>query len=154
MQINKKIKAFTLSEMIIVLILTSIVVGMAFSVLGLVQKQMLAIQNNYNKNLELDKLETLLWLDFNRYQTIKYNDLEDELVFKNELDSISYSFTKDFIIKERDTFSIPLANKEFYFDGVLSIGNQVDAIKLRTVKEFQNQEIFIFKKNDAVSYMK
>jgi hypothetical protein len=139
--------------MIVVLILTSIVVGLAFSVLGLVQKQMLAIQVNYNKSLELQKLETALWLDFNRYSEIHIDTNENKLVLKNELDSVSYYFHKEFVMKERDTFKIPLKSKEFYFDGVLSLNNQVDAIKLRTSKAFQNQEIFIFKKNDAVSYM-
>ncbi|TEB40727.1 hypothetical protein D0809_29130, partial [Flavobacterium circumlabens] len=34
-----KVKSFTLSELLIVMIITAIVVGMAFSVLRLVQKQ-------------------------------------------------------------------------------------------------------------------
>ena len=79
MKSNKKIMAFTLSEMIVVLILTSIVIGLAFSVLNLVQKQMSAIQDNYNKSLELNKLETALWLDFNRYSDIRFNELDNEL---------------------------------------------------------------------------
>ena len=82
MRTNKKIQAFTLTEVIIVLILTSIVVGLAFSVLGLVQKQMLAVQENYNKNLDISKLETSLWLDFNRYSEISYDAIENELPIK------------------------------------------------------------------------
>jgi len=150
---NTKIQAFTLSEIIVVLILTSIVVGLAFSVLTLVQKQMLAIQENYNKGLELQKLETSLWLDFNLYPNMSYDAVDDELILKNALDSTSYAFRDEFIVKGRDTFLIPLEIKEFYFNGVLSESNQVDAIKLRTTKPYQNQELFIFKKNDATSYV-
>ena len=150
---RKKIKAFTLSEIIVVLILTSIVVGLAFSVLGLVQKQMLAIQANYNKNQELQKLETSLWIDFNRYPNIRYDSNVDQLVLKHELDSVSYFFTKEFIVKAQDTFAIPLEIKQFYFDGVLSQTDKVDALKLRTTKAHQNRELFIFKKNDATLYM-
>jgi len=154
MKSNNKIQAFTLSEIIVVLILTSIVVGLAFSVLGLVQKQMLAIQVNYNKSLELQKLETSLWIDFNRYPNIRYNTIEDKLILKHELDSISYSFSKDIIVKAQDTFSIPIETKTFYFDGVvLSTTNKTDAITLRTTKGYQNRELFIFKKNDATTYM-
>ncbi|WP_412560655.1 hypothetical protein [Winogradskyella sp. MIT101101] len=153
MKTNKKIEAFTLSEIIVVLILTSIVVGLAFSVLGLVQKQMIAIQANYNKSLELQKLETSLWLDFNRYPNIRYDATEDQLVLKHELDSISYTFSKDFIIKAQDTFAVPLETRQFYFDGVASETNKVDAIKLRVTKAYQNRELFIFKKNDATLYM-
>ena len=116
-KLNRKLEAFTLSEMIIVLILTSIVVGLAFSVLTLVQKQMFAIQSNYNKSLELNKLETSLWLDFSRYPKITYDGIEDELKFSSEIDSVIYQFSQDLIIKETDTFSIQLQNKQMYFDG-------------------------------------
>lgn len=153
MKTSKKIQAFTLSEIIVVLILTSIVVGLAFSVLGLVQKQMLAIQSNYNKSLEVQKLETSLWLDFNRYPHIRYDAIENKLILKHDLDSISYQFSEENIIKAQDTFSIPLETKQFYFDGILSESNKVDAIKLRTTKAYQNRELFIFKKNDATIYM-
>lgn len=149
----KKIQAFTLSEIIVVLILTSIVVGLAFSVLGLVQKQMLAIQTNYNKSLELQKLETSLWLDFNGYSSIRYESMDNQLILKHELDSVSYTFSKDYIIKAQDTFDISLENKQFYFDGVLSKSKIVDAVKLSTSKTNQNREIFIFKKNDATRYI-
>ncbi|WP_037052560.1 PulJ/GspJ family protein [Psychroserpens burtonensis] len=153
MERNRKLNAFTLSEMIIVLILTSIVVGLAFSVLTLVQKQMFAIQNNYNTSLELNKLETSLWLDFNRYSKITYDDIEDEMKFSSELDSVVYQFRQDFIVKEKDTFSIQLQNKQMYFDGEQSINGQIDAIKLETMKEFQNQKLFVYKTNDTTLYM-
>ncbi|WP_290698296.1 prepilin-type N-terminal cleavage/methylation domain-containing protein [Lacinutrix sp.] len=153
MQTNKKVQAFTLSEMIVVLILTSIVVGLAFSVLGLVQKQMLAIQDNYNKSLELNKLETVLWLDFNRYSKIEYNNLEKELKFSTELDSMTYRFLESKVIKEQDTFAIQLQQKKYYFEGDIISNGQIDALKLETTKDFQNQQLFIFKQNDATVFM-
>jgi hypothetical protein len=139
--------------MIIVLILTSIVVGLAFSVLSLVQKQMFAIQENYSKNLELNKLETSLWLDFNRYSKITYNDIENELKLSTELDSIMYQFNEKNIVKGSDTFSIQINNKHLYFDGELSDNNLIDAIKLEASKDYQNQVLFVFKSNDATLYM-
>jgi hypothetical protein len=154
MQINNKIKAFTLSEMIVVLILTSIVVGLAFSVLGLVQKQMLAIKSNYNKSLEVNKLETSLWLDFNIYSKIEYNDFENELKFSTVLDSVTYKFLGEKIIKETDTFAISIKQKQFYFDGKILNNGQIDALKLEASKDFQNKQLFVFKQNDANAYIK
>lgn len=145
-----RIKAFTLSEMMVVLILTSIVVGLAFSVLRLVQKQMTAIQNNYNQSLELNQLETSLWLDFNRYQTIKYNDLEDILRFKNPTDSIQYQFTEKGVVKNVDTFHIPFNNKSLFSLGKTVEKGVIDAIKLQTDKQ---QILFVFKSNTAADYM-
>lgn len=150
----KKIQAFTLGEMIVVLIITSIVVGMAYTVLNLVQKQMIAIQNNYEQQLVFKKLETSLWLDMNTYNSIVYDDFKDVLVFSNEIDSVVYEFKDSMIIKAIDTLQIPIAKKEFFFKGVESNSQDIDAIKLYSSKTFQNQELFVFKHNDAKSYLK
>jgi len=123
---NSKIKAFTLSEMIVVLILSSIVVGLAFSVLNLVQKHMMSIQQNYNNTTILNKLETSLWLDFNRYSKIEYNILENELKFSTAMDSVTYQFSDTHIIKGTDTFAVPLQQKQVFFDGEVIISGQID----------------------------
>ncbi|MEM9650388.1 MAG: prepilin-type N-terminal cleavage/methylation domain-containing protein, partial [Bacteroidota bacterium] len=60
----KKLRAFTLSEMLVVLLLTVIVVGLAFSVLNLVQRQMSGIESNYARNTAFDQLKQSLWVDF------------------------------------------------------------------------------------------
>jgi lipopolysaccharide export LptBFGC system permease protein LptF len=153
LKINKKINAFILSEMIVVLILTSIVVGLAFSVLTLVQKHMNGIQNNFYHNTELNKLEQSLWLDFNRYSRINYDDRIDKLEFSNEIDSIIYKFSENYIIKDIDTFNIQLQSKSLFFDGNSTDKGIIDAIKLETSKTFQNQHLFVFKQNDASQFM-
>ncbi len=153
MQTKTKIQAFTLSEMVVVLIITSIVIGLAFSVLSLVQKYMGSIQNNFNKNMELNKLEQSLSLDFNRYSNIRYDYLEQIIIFKNEIDSTIYQFGETFIIKEIDTFNIQLQNKQVFFDGKNVEQGNVDAIKLETTKVFQNQKLFFFKENDATHFV-
>ncbi|MCF6318181.1 MAG: prepilin-type N-terminal cleavage/methylation domain-containing protein [Proteobacteria bacterium] len=150
---NKKIAAFTLSEMIVVLILTSIVVGLAFSVLTLVQKHMHTIQNNFKQNTELNKLEQSLWLDFNRYSKINYDALENELRFATEIDSITYTFNNQYIVKDIDTFHIQINSKTLFFDGNFTEKGIIDAIKLETSKTFQNQKLFVFKQNDATLFM-
>ena len=153
MKINKKMEAFTLSEMVVVLILTSVVVGLAFSVLSLVQKHMLVIQTNFNNKTELNKLEQSLWLDFNQFSNIEYDDYEEELRFKNDLDSTSYKIQETYIIRESDTFNIRFQNREFFFDGNKTAKGIIDAVKLETTKDFQNQPLFIFKENDAKNFM-
>lgn len=150
---NKKIKAFTLSEMVVVIILTSIVVGLAFSVLSLVQKHMMSIQHNFSQNTELQKLEQSLYLDLNRYSKIEYNTSDEELKFSNALDSIRYTIHKKIIIKDQDTFNISINQKQFFFNGNSIESGQIDAIKLETSKATQNKIIFVFKTNDAANYM-
>jgi hypothetical protein len=153
LQAKTKIKAFTLSEMIVVLILTSIVVGLAFSVLTLVQKHMSSIQHNFINHTELNKLEQSLSLEFNRCSKIEYDALEDELKFKNEVDSITYQFHETYVVKEIDTFQIQLQSKTFFFVGDEVETGAIDAMKLETSKALQNQRLFIFKENDATLFM-
>lgn len=153
MKIHKKIQGFTLSEIVVVLILTSVVVGLGFSVLTLVQRHMASIQNNFTNNAELNKLEQSLWLDFNSYSKIEYAPIVDELKFSNSLDSLSYQFQESYIIKENDTFQVQIQNKQFFFDGYENGSENIDAIKIETSKDFQNQKLFIFKENDATLYL-
>lgn len=149
----KKIKAFTLSEVVIVLILSSIVVGLSFSALRLVQKQMSAIQSNYVKSMELSKLDMVLWLDFNRFSEVSYETKNKELMFKNELDSISYRIDETMIIRDIDTFQISIDNLQLYKNGKEVKSETIDALKIETSKEFLNQKLFIYKTNGANFHM-
>ena len=153
MNTKHKITAFTLSEMVVVIILSSIVVGMAFSVLSLVQKHMHGVKSNFNKNTEINKLEQSLWIDFNYYSKVKYKTLNSTLVFSTEIDSVAYYFTNTNIIKERDTFNIEWHQKTFFFDGHKVEKGNVDGLKLELSKGFQNQTLFVFKQNDATLYV-
>jgi prepilin-type N-terminal cleavage/methylation domain-containing protein len=153
LKLTKKNQAFTLSEMIVVLILTSIVVGLAFSVLTLVQKQMGSIQQNFIQSTELNKLEQSLWIDFNRYSKIEYDDLYSQIKFQNEIDSTTYFIKSEYIIKERDTFNISFNEITLFFDGDIIKKGLLDGLKLETSKSFQNQRLFIFSENDANQFI-
>lgn len=139
--------------MIVVLVLTTIVVGLAFSILTIVQNHMKTIQKNLEYSRELTKLEQSLNLDFNRFSKIEYEQIEAVLEFSSELGERSYFFHKDYIVKDVDTFHIQLLYKKFYFDGDESLSGRIDAVKLETTKAAQNQVVFVFRKNDAALYM-
>ncbi len=153
MKTNTKIKAFTLSELIVVLILSSIIVGLAFSVLTLVQRHMHGIQENLSTNTTLKKLEQSLWIDFNRFSKISYSNTNNELVLASEIDSTSYKFLTQYVVKETDTFKVAIKSKTFFFDAKTIESGAVDALKLKTTKAFRSQELFIFMENDANAYM-
>lgn len=154
MKQNNKIAAFTLSEVLVVLILTAIVVGMAFSVLSLVQKHMSGIQKNLARITELNKLEIALWIDFNKYNSASFSVTENQLLLYSEIDSTQYSFTKEYIIRKKDTFKIKIERNTLFFKGEqLEETGVIDAIKLETSKAFQNRKIFIYKENDASKFM-
>ncbi|TJY37394.1 prepilin-type N-terminal cleavage/methylation domain-containing protein [Pontimicrobium aquaticum] len=150
---NNKVAAFTLSEMIVVIIITSIVAGIAFSVLTLVQRHMYAIQANFNSQMELNKLEQSLWLDFHKYPIISFDAKQQKLSLLNELDSTHYTFNKKSIIKELDTFKIEISVKTLFFNGDSINKGLVDALMLTVSKKNLDKQLFVFKKNDATLYM-
>lgn len=148
-----RIKAFALQEMIVVLLITTIVVGMAFSVLNLVQKQMGSIEDIYEVKLEANKLRQSLWIDFNRYSYINYDIKKEELHMANAMETKYYAFTDSTIVTARDTFAIKLKDRAFYFKNENVEVGELDALELVTNKESGNQQIFVYKQNASATYL-
>ena len=154
MSLNRsKIEAFTLSEIIIVLILTSIVVALAFSTLRLVQYQMQGMTSNLNQNAHLNRLETSLYLDFNRYATIEYSNNRNALMFSSPTRRTTYTFRENYVIKEDDTLLIATKKLSVFLDGKTIADGPVDGLKLELTNDFQEQSLFVFKEKDATFYM-
>ncbi|TXJ99956.1 prepilin-type N-terminal cleavage/methylation domain-containing protein [Flagellimonas aequoris] len=152
-RMNQKIKAFTLNEMLVVLLITSLVVGMAYSVLRLVQIQMQGISGNYERNTELNLLHQSLWIDFNQSDRIWFDPSKNELQMANELKETSYIFQEDEVIKGRDTFAIKITSLDRYFNGKKAMIGEIDALDLFTSKDQGSQRIFVFKRNASTSHM-
>jgi type II secretory pathway component PulJ len=150
---TKKVKAFALQEMMVVLVITTVVVGMAFSVLSLVQKQMGTIEGIYEVKLEANKLRQSLWVDFNRYSYAHFDQGKQLLYFSNELGEKQYAITDTQFITEKDTFDIQLTSKLFYFNNQKKTTGEIDAIELKTSKETGYQRIFVFKDNAPATYI-
>lgn len=154
MKITTKIRAFTLNEMIVVLILTSIVVGLVFTVLTILQRRFHDIQQRFEQQAEKQKFEQSLWIDFNKHGRVNYDETTDELFFISEIDAVKYRFLKDKIVKNLDTFKIEVVQKTFFFKGDKTRQGKIDAIKLRSSKKGTEQTFFFSKKNDATLFMK
>ncbi|MEC7264023.1 MAG: prepilin-type N-terminal cleavage/methylation domain-containing protein [Bacteroidota bacterium] len=150
---KNKIKAFTLSEMLVVLLLTVIVVGLAFAVLNLVQKQMRGIQGVYEQKTENNQLKQALWIDFNSHSQIQWMAKNGELKFDDELKQTTYTFNEGYILKDRDTFYTDLVVKELYFNGNLVRAGKVDAMNLGVSDGSNDRELFVFKRNSASNFM-
>lgn len=146
-----KVRAFTLNEMIIVMIISTLVVGLAFTVLSLVQRHMWSIQQNFSLNTEVNRLEQALWIDTNNYNTMSYH--ENKLKFISAIDSTIYQFKSNYVVKDKDTFSLELGDKEFFFNGTKISKGKVDAFRLDLPKQYKDQSLFIFKHNDATQFI-
>ncbi len=132
---------------------STIVVGLAFTVLSLVQRHMWSIQQNFNLNTTFNRLEQTLWVDTNHYNAISYNTSEKELKFKTPIDSVTYKFSSDYVVRAKDTFNISIAQKMFFFNGSEVVEGNVDALRLSLPKKYKDQSLFVFKHNDAIQFI-
>lgn len=149
--LKSKIAAFTLSEMLVVLLLTVIVVGLAFTILNLVQKQMYTAKDNFETGTELNQLKQALWVDFRTYSDIR---LENEsLVLKNEIRQIQYEFAKDYILRSKDTFHLNIEVKQFFFEGDEVFSGLINGVSLLSDKRSGGKKVFVYRENGANIYM-
>ncbi|QXP72529.1 type II secretion system protein [Tenacibaculum sp. AHE15PA] len=152
MKLTKKINAFTLSEMLVVLVISSIVIASAFLILTMVQKQFRIIQVNMNQKHEINFFDRILWQDFNKY-SITYQKEKDILLLTNPLDSITYSFFKDYVTRGKDTLFVQVVNKELFLNGEKVASGDIDAIKIETTPFYRNKKMFIYTSKDATFYL-
>jgi prepilin-type N-terminal cleavage/methylation domain-containing protein len=145
---KNKIKSFTLPELLIVMIITAIVVSMAFSVLRLVQKQIHTIETNFNKTANLALFEQKMWQDFNEFQIIQFNEKQNSLVLESEIDTVHYSFQDNYVLRNKDTLKLKLAPTTFFFEGKEVKGGDIDALSISGKATLPNYEIFVSKRND------
>ena len=150
--LNKKTNAFTIAEMLVVLVISGIVMTITLLVLSLVQGQIRSIQAIYKKNTEIRLLERGLWQDFNKHRLF-YNNFKQQLVCTSEKDTVVYTFNNEYIIRNSDTLRVTIAEKILFLDGEVVTNNNIDAMELQVSKEITDKKLFIFKWNDATQYM-
>ena len=144
-----KVKSFTLSEMLVVMVITTIVVGLAFTVLNLLTKQIHLISNNYQESVNISKLETALWIDFKTHDKVMAISENRKLIFSNAGIKRSYTFSQEFTLKDRDT--LPKVDDFKFFSLRRNvIKGPIDALKLT----IGSREVFVFRRNDAAYYLK
>lgn len=150
---ENRIKSFTLSELLVVMIITAIVVGMAFSVLRLVQKQIHTIQANFDKSSTLGLFEQKLWQDFNEPHIITYNEQEHSLLMLSEIDTVTYSFQENYTLRNNDTIPLKLTTHKAFFNGKEIKNGTIDALNISATASLLDYEIFVSKKNDITFFM-
>lgn len=151
MKLQTKIKSFTLPELLVVMIITVIVVGIAFSVLLLVQKQIRAMENNFQKATTLSLVEQRLWQDFSWHNTIRATN--EKLLLFSEIDTVEYRFEESYTLRNSDTLAARLTVDKLYYLGQQVKAGDVDAVSLSAQKELPDYFIFVSAVHDATHFM-
>lgn len=146
-----KAPSFTLAELLVVMVITAIVAGLAFAVLRLVQKQVHKININLEKANAIVLFEQRLWSDFNTHHFINFND--DKLLMASDIDTVHYTFTEAGVLREKDSLGVVVNVTNLYHKGYKVNGGPIDAIKLEAKTQEPPSVIFVSVKEDAVQYM-
>lgn len=152
MRLTKKVASFTLSEVMVVLVISAIVISLAVSVLNLVQQEMKSVVNNYENNDQKRMFEQVLTQDFNS-RIIEFNNKGNSLFCVGQKDTVQYQLHTDYVLRNADTLVVKIAKRICYLDGVETETGIVDAVLLTLSREFNYQNIFVFKPKAATHYM-
>ena len=150
--LNKKIKAFTISELLVTLVVSTLVIGLAMLILNLINKQLGMMHSNTNGQTEVRLLEKALQRDFNTHELFM-NARQHQLQGVSEKDTVTYKFSESYVIRNNDTLEVPIFTMLSYLDGNLKVHGAIDALSLQLSKTLSAQKIFIYKTKDAAFYM-
>ena len=156
MRITRKIPAFTLSELLVVLIISIIIIGLAFSTLNIINKNFNHYRNWYLSSTQKSNLEVKLSVDFHRSQHAFFKESENLLVFQRfnkSLESVEYKFLKNRIIIKSDTLEIPYKYYRFFFNGKRVEDGPIDGLKI-IFSNPKNDFLFTSKFNSSQNFMK
>jgi prepilin-type N-terminal cleavage/methylation domain-containing protein len=103
----KKVKAFTIMEMTIAMLISAIVIGITYSAFSIISRSY-AIYQTKNEGLAvLSRVDHLLAKDFAHAEMV--SKTSDGVAFTSRSDSVSYMFGPDFIVRKNtitDTFKV------------------------------------------------
>jgi hypothetical protein len=147
---NKQLRSFTLAEMIVVMLLTAIVIGMAYEVFQVVSKSYRSFSEKSEKVNDVERLEHWLGRDFLRSEAISNGTRELRMVIGG--DTVSYRFTETAVIRQGlriDSIPFQTGGIQTAFRGIPSpAGDQMvpaDELKFKIVLEKQEILEYFYK---------
>ena len=144
---NQKVKAFTIMEVTITMLITGLIIGITYTSYSIVIKSYHSFTTKNDSMAVLVSLDHVLKRDFDRADSI-LKDSAGITVKKNDM-SIKYVFMPDFIVRnslKTDTFKVQTQEVMTSFDNIPIIEmqataeqNRIDGLDFTLV--FQNEKI-------------
>jgi len=147
----KKIQAFTLSELLVVLVISSLIISMAFVVLSMIRSQATMLQGNYEKKQRIQYVERVLFSDINSYATTAVS--KNTLLLTSTVDTVHWNFYTKYLVRNSDTIHAPVTGNTLFLDGRPVENGYFDAVQLNFSEAYAQHELFIYKVKDAAYYL-
>jgi competence protein ComGF len=147
----RPIKAFTMLEALISLILTGIIIALSYSLFTLVNKQMTLFEKENTAIIEYNLFHSTLTNDINNSNNFEYTD--DELVLKNYFKPyIIYKFKTNYVTRsidhhKPDSFKIQTFNTNY--KTITPKHNQLN-MSISLLNDTVQANYFLTKQNSSV----
>ena len=76
-----------------------------------------------------------------------------QLTFENEYERLQYRFTADYVVRNKDTFAIELAEKQFFLDAREVSSGRLNAMQFSSKPSEGGKRIFVYQDNTVDFYM-
>ena len=155
--INPNLKAFTLLEMLVVMVLTGIVFGIGYTTYDLMHKQFAQYESHHEELLRLEQLKTLLKTDF--FEARKITKNHSGIRIEQMEETIAYLFENEHIIRLKmgvnDTFHYPTGEVNMFYEKQRQDFQEalIDQLSVEVVYKGQSQTLSFLKKYDAALKM-
>jgi prepilin-type N-terminal cleavage/methylation domain-containing protein len=114
---KKKVKAFTIMEMTIAMLISAIVIGITYSAYTIISRSYTIYQTKNDGLALLSRIDQLLVKDFAHAEMI--SKTLDGLLLTSRLDTVAYVFAPDFIVRKGaviDTFKVQTSGLSTLFE--------------------------------------
>jgi len=126
-----KVKAFTLQELLMVMLLTSLLISALYTGFSQFMQYYYAYIKKQTSLVELNTLQSLLYNDFQRADTLYFS--HRQIAFEKGKQTALYQIDQDFLIRKQsllvDTFWVHLPSASLHIDTKLSPGQAFPGTK-------------------------
>ena len=148
----RKIQAFTLGELLVVMVISSIIVTVSFMALGNIQRQVKSVNETFERQQKILALERILTSDLHSHEA-QYLGESKTMVFENSFERIQYRILPNKIARNTDTLQISIGQVQLYLEGQKVSAGRFDAIEFSFSDTFDQQGFFVYKRNDGAHYI-
>jgi hypothetical protein len=115
---NSNVKAFTILELVITMMISAILIGLTFTIYGIVTRSYQSFSKKNDEVMVMLTLDRLLRRDFSKAEVIMRRRSEILIIGHN--DTARYDFGSGFLVRTRgiiDTFKVDYQQLESGFEG-------------------------------------
>lgn len=115
---NQNLKAFTILELVITMMISAILIGLTFTIYGIVTRSYQSFSKKNDEVMVMLTLDRLLRRDFSKAEAIRRQGSKIFIIGRN--DTVRYDFESGYLVRTRgiiDTFKVDYQQFDSKFEG-------------------------------------